>query len=333
MPNSRLQSCCRSLIPDKTLDPGIPGQVKIFQSDSGHHFGGLMTCGSVWICPICATKITERRRVELSQGVENWRSEGHGLQLLTLTVPHYACDLPQTVLDGLSSAFGRMMNRKPWKRVAASIGLVGRVRTLEVTHGPNGWHPHLHVLLFTQEPINSITLAQLSGSLLEQWQSACLASGLPRPNHHGLTLVDGTNAARYVSKWGLDHEMTKGHLKQGKKDGHVSPFGILQAVADGDKKAAPLFRQYAEAFKGKRQLVWSDGLRDLLGLGIEATDDELAAAPEAKAEIFARIPLNVWKIVLQEEKRGELLQICSCGLDALYDYLIELMEPGVRRTE
>jgi hypothetical protein len=300
--------------------------VKIYESDTGHHYGGLMTCGSVWICPICAAKITERRRVELATGVENWLSEGHGLQLLTLTVPHYNRDLPETVLGGLSDAFRRMMNRKPWQRVADLIGLAGRIRTLEVTHGPNGWHPHLHVLLFTQEPVNPITLAHLVAALLEQWQSACLAAGLPCPNQHGLSLVDGTNAARYVSKWGLDHEMTKGHLKQGHKDGHRSPFGLLQSIADGDKKAAPLFRQYAEAFKGKRQLVWSPGLRDLLGLGIEATDEELAAAPEEKAALFASLPLNVWKVVLRQEKRGELLAACSGGLDALYDYIIELME-------
>jgi hypothetical protein len=181
--------------------------------------------------------------------------------------------------------------------------------------------------LFTETPIDAIALAYLGGTLLDQWQSSCLAAGLPRPNHHGLTLQDGGEASRYVtSKWGVDHEMTKGHLKQGKKAGHVSPFGLLGLHVEGDKKAAHLFRQYAEAFKGKRQLVWSEGLRDLLGLGVEQTDEELAASQEEKADIFARLPLNVWQVILKKELRGQLLEVCKAGLDALYDYIIDLMD-------
>jgi hypothetical protein len=326
----RLNICCRALAPDMTLAKGQPGTVKILKSgESNFHYGGLMVCGSVWVCPICASKITERRRVELAQGVENWLSGGHGVSLLTLTVPHYAKNSLQTVLDGLTDAFRRMMKGKPWKRVSEQIVLVGRVRTLEVTHGPNGWHPHFHILLFTESPLDSVDLLHLADALLIQWQSSALAAGLPKPNHHGLTLQDGSEAARYVSKWGIDHEMTKGHLKQGVKAGHVSPFGLLEIAADqepGYEKVVPLFREYGKAFKGKRQLVWSDGLRGLLGLGQELTDEEIATSEEEKATLFFKIPLNVWKIVLQKERRGELLNVCENGLDALHDYLIELMD-------
>jgi hypothetical protein len=52
--------------------------------------------------------------------------------MLTLTVPHYACDSVAAVLGGLTDAFRRMMNRKPWKRIAEQIGLAGRVRTLKL---------------------------------------------------------------------------------------------------------------------------------------------------------------------------------------------------------
>ena len=30
-------------------------------------YGGLVVCGSVWLCPICAAKISERRRIELQK--------------------------------------------------------------------------------------------------------------------------------------------------------------------------------------------------------------------------------------------------------------------------
>ena len=36
---------------------------------------------------------------------------------------------------------------------------------------------------------------------------------------HGLDLADGTYADQYIGKWGVEHEMTKGHIKKGKEGG------------------------------------------------------------------------------------------------------------------
>jgi len=37
---------------------------------------------------------------------------------------------------------------------------------------------------------------------------------LPAPSmEHGLDLRDGKYADKYVSKWGIEHELTKGHVK------------------------------------------------------------------------------------------------------------------------
>ena len=34
------------------------------------HYSGLQSCGSVWACPVCASKISERRRLEVSKGID-----------------------------------------------------------------------------------------------------------------------------------------------------------------------------------------------------------------------------------------------------------------------
>ena len=245
--------------------------------------------------------------------------------MLTLTIPHYSNNHLEAVLTGLSHSLRLMTNRKPWQRLSNQIGLVGRVRTLEVTYGENGWHPHFHLLLFTKSPLTGQTVRLLTSELLEQWQSACLSVGLPRPNHHGLTLesADG-KISEYVSKWGMDHEMTKGHMKEGKKNGHYSPFALLGLHIEGNERAASLFREYASAFKGKNQLKWDSGLRKILCLGSELTDQELSEVEEEKSSLFANIPLNVWKVVLQKDKRGELLESCKGGLDSMYDFIINL---------
>ena len=327
----RLNSCCRTALPEKK-------SVDIWESKK-HTFsyGGLMTCGSVWVCPVCATKITEKRRHELAQAMATVKADGGSALLLTLTVPHYGHHRIENTLDGLLDAYRRFTNRKPFKRSAATLGAIGRVKTTEATYGPNGWHPHIHVLVFTDAPVTHGVLRLVKSDLLEQWQSACVSAGLPKPNKHGLSLDDGTRAAEYVTKWGMENEMTKGHLKTARTNDHLSPFGLLDlhvdrssAASDFQESIAPLagflFHEYAKAFKGKQQLVWSRGLRSRLGLGQEKTDEELAAAHDQDADLFAQIPLEMWAVILQANKRGQVLESCRQGKDAFMRYCKELCE-------
>ena len=136
-----------------------------------------------------------------------------------------------------------------------------------------------------------------------------------------LDLVNGMQAAAYVSKWGIEEEMTKGHLKQGKKGGHVSPFGLLDLFEAGDAVAGEKFKEFAECFKGKRQLVWSKGLREKLGLGEGKTDQEIAEEVAPSSEIFARIPVRTWKVITDKNKVCELLAVCGKGKDFLDAWL------------
>ena len=50
------------------------------------------------------------------------------------------------------------------------------------------------------------------------WKDCCLKAGLDEPSEkHGLDLQAGNEAGAYVAKWGLEHEMTKGHIKRARK--------------------------------------------------------------------------------------------------------------------
>jgi hypothetical protein len=119
--------------------------------------------------------------------------------------------------------------------------------------------------------------------------------------------------------------MTKSHIKQG-KEGHLSPFDFLREYLAGDLRYGPIFKEYAKEFKGKRQLVWSRGLRDRFDLGREETDEEIAAREDETAVKFASIPLNCWRAILSQKKRGEVLEICKQGEDAFFDYIVEICE-------
>lgn len=335
-----LQSVSRSLLPKERVKHCLrtPQREKytvdVFRSlkHDAFHYKGLQTCGSVWHCPLCAGKISERRRVELVSAVQSWRDQGGGVQLLTLTVPHYSHDSLAKVLEGISDARRRLLNRKPWKRLALRIGLVGQIRALEVTYGVNGWHVHFHVLCFLEKPLHHLDGFHAGVEVLDQWQSACLAAGLPEPNYHGVKFEDGDQAAQYVGKWGIEHEMTKAHVKKSREG--YTPFDLLRVslgTYDGncslnldETRAGKVFQEYAILFKGKTQLKWSRGLRDRLGLDHDLTDEELAAQVEDDAFLFASIPLEVWRLVVRFNLRGQVLEIARKGENAFYQFLLAI---------
>ncbi|MFA5083695.1 MAG: protein rep, partial [Hydrogenophilaceae bacterium] len=289
-------------------------------------YGGLQTCGSVWVCAVCAAKISERRRLELQKAIEQHQASGGAVLLLTLTNPHYLGDKLCDVLEGQRKALVIFNKGGDVTRFNQSIGYIGSVRALEVTHGRkrtinNGWHPHYHILLFVQ---SGLDLDVLRNAFYQRWLKACIKAKMPAlPDYkHGLRLDDGSKAAAYASKWGLESEMTKGHIK--KANHGETPFDLLRAYAyDDDKQAAALFREFAETFKGKRQLHWSHGLKAKFDLE-EVTDEELAAEQDDQAAILGTIELDEWKRILKADVRGEILELARHGWEPVERFLQEL---------
>jgi hypothetical protein len=164
------------------------------------------------------------------------------------------------------------------------------------------------------------------------WRSACVASGLPEPHQvHGCTVQDGREAAKYVSKWGLEDEMTKAHTKKAKRHG-LTPWGLLSAVLDGNapeiapEAAAALFRLYAHAFKGRRQLHWSVGLRaKLLPEQVELSDQQIVERPDdERAVLLAELSSDDWKAIRRVHGQAAVLEAAERGKDELASVLYTL---------
>jgi len=306
-------------------------EISVFRS-LGHKtacYGGLQTCASVWVCPVCAAKISERRKHELEKAIEQHTAKGGDVLLLTLTNPHYLGDKLVDVLEGQRQALVYFNAGAVVTRFNKSIGLIGQVRALEVTHGRkravnNGWHPHYHVLLFVQ---SGLVLLDLHTALHERWVKACVKAGLPAPSfQHGVRLDNGTKAAAYASKWGLESEMTKGHIK--KATNGETPFDLLRSVLlESDKQAFVLFREFAETFKGKRQLFWSPGLKAQFDLE-DITDEVLASQQDDQAAVLGTIELEDWQRILKADLRGEVLELARHGWEP-----VQLLLNGLRNEK
>jgi hypothetical protein len=312
-------------------------QVEVWKSNEFKtaSFAGLQTCGSVWACPVCAAKIAERRRGEIIAAMAAHKAAGGSVTMLTLTCPHQRTDNLGDLLKKQAKALNRFTNDRHVKAAFQSMGIIGQIRALEVTHGRlspsnNGWHPHYHLLQFGglgvgHVPLDWLQMVDLEDVLYQRWANACKLAGLGEPSRaHGLKLDDGSKAAKYVSKWGLEDEMTKGHTKKALHG--ETPFDFLRSyLADStDKQAGALFREFAETFKGKRQLLWSTGLKKRYAIG-ELSDEELSAQMDDPAVILGQISLPQWCDVLAVEGRGVVLQLAaSGGWDAVAVYLASI---------
>lgn len=330
-----LQSAARRLLPDSRTRNCLrlrqkSQQIQVIQSKEHQKasYKGLQTCGSVWACPVCAAKISERRRAELKMAMDQHQASGGDTPLLTLTHPHHVGDDLNDLLSRQAKALSYFNGDRASRKVFEAMGCIGQIRALEVTQGrkrkvSNGWHPHPHVLLFVKRGLDLAYYQQL---LSERWIACCVRAGLKPPSlEHGLKLDDGSYAASYVSKWGLESEMTKGHLKKA-KDGET-PFDLLRAYANGsDKQAGALFIEFAKAFKGKRQLHWSRGLKTHFQIG-EMTDEELANQQDDKAILLATITLDQWRYILKIEARTVVLELAEQGREALDNFLNSIPSP------
>lgn len=306
------------------------------------HFQGLQTCALPWLCAVCAPKIAERRSAEIESAMSVCKAQGGQVLMPTFTVPHGRKDPLADTLDLIKKALRSMAMSRRYKQLQDHLGVVGRIIATEITHGEaNGWHPHFHELWFFDRA--GVDLVDLESQLFTMWRAACVKFGLGEPSRkHGVVVQDGSKAAQYVSKmgnkeWGLADEIAKASSKAGRKDSR-SAWQLLDCMIDPEatpqhqKRAECLFREYAEATKGRRQLVWSPGLKKRYAI-VEMNDEELCAQVEEESILIAQIPLDAWRAIRQQKMQAHILNAVQFGADVVNSLVQQCLRISVTRNE
>lgn len=300
-------------------------------------YSGLKVCQSVWLCPICAAKITTRRRGEVEQAVGRWEAHGGMVVMATFTLRHTIRDPLSDLADTLKGAFRKVLLGRRWGLFLQRYGVKGYIRAMEVTWGTGtGWHPHLHVLFFVQAMDGAGVLG------FEQWLQARWNHEVGRLGgwahiRHGCQVTTsgsggGSLAADYISKmggaWRLSDELTRGHTKRG-RDGQARMQVVDLLVAYGrydDHQAGVLWQEYGRYFKGKKQLIWSNGLKKYFEIE-EKSDEEVAGEEEERAVLLAMLSAEQWRYVLGNDARADVLLAAERGYEALADFMQRMGAP------
>lgn len=286
LPHERVAACLQYVV------PGEAAEVRYCAECGSASIHNVAVCGSVWTCPVCSARINAERGAELARAVSNAQVLGYGVVLVTLTLQHKLGDALGGLIDDLKTAWSDTKSGGSWSRYCERNGLIAHVTALEVLHGDNGWHPHLHVLLFFNRPMRAAARGELECWLSDRYRDMLYKRGVYASERYGVVVSDGKSAAQYLTKWtqskswDISRELTS---RRGKtvKSGR-SAFQLLADFRGGDVQAGLLFREYAEATKGVQQLRRSNGFNQVLCVSVELGGEEEPTAEELLLDALER---------------------------------------------
>jgi len=295
---------------------GGPGLRLTADSEGGNIAGlsGLTTCGSVWACPVCSAKIATRRADELADVMRFALEQGCSASMVTLTIRHHDGQRLKDCWKAVSKGWEAVTSGKQWDTDRAKHGLVGWVRTVEVTHGANGWHVHVHALLIWENKVSQEQAEFVGERMHRRWTRRVQKRGFDSLRDSGgldvrmATLKPGKGSGLHEYFVKLSHEITGGQAKLAKGGGRT-PFQILNDVFEaGEAMDVALWQEWEDASFNRRQLTWStapNNLREWAGLGREQKDEEIAEE-ELGAEDVLFIESDSW--CGQRDDRGHYLR-------------------------
>lgn len=170
----------------------------ILYKDSISYYG-VMCCHNVWGCPVCARKLSERRKQGLSK-LLTAHFDRFGADSVTaslFTIPHSKYDDLADIRKRLLKCYKDMTQSRGYKQLMKTLEGCGSSRAFEVTWSlVNGFHPHIHVLNFFEQNL-LLNHQFISDTLFNLWADALKKNCFDEPSRKafGCNLVPSTKAA------------------------------------------------------------------------------------------------------------------------------------------
>lgn len=286
----------------------LGGSVALVDNAGVGHFSGVETCGRVWLCPVCSGKIRARRGDDIAEGVGRWLVQGGAALFLTATLPHDQGDALATTLELLTRGWKAIWSGKASLVDRKRYGSIGNIKSIEITHGAAGWHPHIHAVVVLEQQLDLYTWCEWARRLQTRWDSFLLKEGW-RPSKVGVGIkvlpVEAATAAQlaaYVTKIqdgkggkGLGNEIARADLKRGRFESRTPTEILRDFLTWGDVEDLDRWYEYERATAGKSAIRWSPRLRAQLlpEAPVEESDDAIAAE-EVGGNVIGHVLPRTW---------------------------------------
>lgn len=300
-------------------------RVSVHKPDTGNNFyKGIVSCGRVFSCPVCAAKVQEVRRQEISKTFDWAYGQGHKVIMVTLTFPHGNHQNLRDLILMQREALKRFRAGNPYRRIRESVGYISFIRSLECTWGEiNGWHPHTHEAWIVHKDAD---VNQLQERLINRWYKVCLKAGLLTEDYekkdsfydHAIQITDNCSNSDYLAKlddskqWGMDKELAVSSVKQGKGKGK-HPFELLAMSIDGDAKAGEKYVEFVDGMRGATQIYFAAGLKNMVGIN-DLTDEEVVEEETNQESILlGMLTIEEWRKVARYDLQARVLHMSETG--------------------
>ena len=338
--NYRILSTIRSLYFDQAKRDGLQPydfhktskcrQVRISQNvtvkakQGSGSLDGLVRCGRVWTCPVCAASIQEQRRVEIGKAVTWAYTNGLKAIMVTFTHPHNRDNLfkLKDTLKRKGKVLSDLRTTRAWKQLKDST-YEGFIRSLEVTIGANGWHVHTHELLFVDR---SADAEKILAPIKKRYKELCIKHGLldgsdqakiEAFNSHAVDVMDNATCSAYLAKteasstWGVDAEMAKANRKTGRAQRTKNVYTLIENRSPFNDR---LWLEYTKAMHRQKQLQWSVGLKDKVGID-DVQDDEIISNESSEMDVLGVLTPKQWDYIAKHKEQANVLNLLDSEPD------------------
>lgn len=275
--------------------------VPVHAANGVAHFSGTERCSSIWACPVCSSVIRAERAREIDRAVNAHHDAGGSALFVTLTIRHKKDDRLSQSLDAVLGSWRKLLQGGAWVGTRRSegmrdrYGVIGYIRSTEVTYGQSGWHPHIHAVILLSQDLSNETVQQFGDEVHGHWaRHVEKVTGRMPTRQHGVDVqkVDrgGKVIGQYLSKlqdegkrekWGVSAELARTDVKHGRGAGSVVPFELLDRdheISESQRHA--LWSEYVTATRGRRAITWSRGLKEMYQVS-EMTDEDIIEETES----------------------------------------------------
>jgi len=379
--NQSLCSCGR--------DPhfmNIDKSVEVKEKDNGKkHLKGLKSCGNNAACPVCAAKLSSIRGNQLKELMSVGRENNRSYIQVTTTIPHKPTETLFDTLPQVESMSRYIFGRSEWKEfkdiTKCRFVHGGLENMVSFKKGQVDWHPHKNYLLDFDMPINEVMealgkstelevcfyISQLMTNLGQKYLDFKKIDKRLLDVHYEMNkktnkpVIKGGVVAvsefkdDYMTKWGLDAEMTAGIYKNGRFDGSIDdegelkqsfhPHTLLEFIDKDNKDTSDKFKyQCIKAFQEfvlashrKHWFYFAKGAvlyyNENYGSKIKVKkDEEELSTLEDQGKILNKISFQEWKLFKINPIKHGILITQKTKIDVIL-YLESEMQKNVKSYE
>lgn len=264
--------------------------VQVISNGTETRILGARPCQHSWACPECTARKMAKYSTRIAAAIDALAKKGYSAAMFTMTVFHTNHQSCEDTYFLLRKAWELMDKQKTWRRKKKDgtyyvnsgrwskfqneFQFKHSVKTMEITFGEHGWHPHIHMLIWFKNA-DLQKLADWESTLIEEWncqvdRAAKLLYGeqsdkyrirkfleakTNRPDfeHLGLHIskteegkIRAISSADYLCGFGGENELTG--LGKIAHKGHMTPFQMLESAhnAKDEQQREYLLNKYFE---------------------------------------------------------------------------------------